>query len=439
MKANVIGAGLAGAEAAYQLANRGIKVTVYEQKPVQMSEAHSYTGYGELVCSNSLRSDRLSNAAGLLKEEMRRLDSLIIKAAENSRVPAGGALAVERYAFSDYITKTLKAHENIEIVEKEVTDFRELDGLSIVATGPLTSPKLTAAIQALLGEDYFHFFDAAAPIVTAESVDMTRVFWGSRYDRGNDYLNCPMTKEEYDAFYQALITAECVEMHGFEAENVFEGCMPVEVMAKRGYDTLRFGPLKPVGFENEEKEMPYALVQLRKEDREGRLFNLVGFQTHLKFGEQKRVFSMIPGLENAEYVRLGVMHKNTYINGPKCLCNTYQLKKNADVYFAGQITGVEGYIESAASGLYAGIMAAHQLQGKKAPRLSRKTAIGALAEYVSNAATTNYQPMNITFGIMEEADKRFRKRLHRREYIAKRALAEIDAYQAQLEYGKEMT
>ena len=355
----VIGAGLAGCEAAYQLASRGVPVHLYEMKPEKKSPAHSYEGFAELVCSNSLRSDRLANGAGLLKEEMRRVGSLIMQAAEACRVPAGGALAVDRYAFSDYITNYVRNHPLITVTEQEVTSLEQDGSITIVATGPLTSDLLSQTIsREISGGEGLHFFDAAAPIVLGESIDMSKAFWGSRYDRGSDYINCPMNREQFDAFYQALITAECVEMKGFEQEGVFEGCMPVEVMAKRGYQTLLFGPCKPVGLARDGETMPYAVVQLRKEDAEGRTFNIVGFQTHLKFPEQKRVFSMIPGLEHAEFTRLGVMHRNTYLNSPQLLDACYRLRTRPDLYFAGQMTGVEGYIESAASGLYAGICAA---------------------------------------------------------------------------------
>ena len=428
----IIGAGLAGCEAAYQLASRGIPVTIYEMKPEKKSPAHSYGGFAELVCSNSLRSDRLANGAGLLKEEMRRVGSLIMQAAEASKVPAGGALAVDRYAFSDYITNYICNHPLITVNAKEMDEIADFDGITIVASGPLTSEALSRAISREIGEEYLHFFDAAAPIVTGESIDMSKAFWGSRYERGSDYINCPMTKEEYDAFYQELINAECVELHGFEQDNVFEGCMPVEVMAKRGYQTLLFGPCKPVGLAKTGEEMPYAVIQLRKEDAEGRLFNIVGFQTHLKFPEQKRVFSMIPGLENAEFTRLGVMHRNTYLNSPKLLDDRYRLRSNTDIFFAGQMTGVEGYVESTASGLYAGICAAYQAVGQDPPLLTAKTAIGALAAYISNSASVDFQPMNITFGIMDEPSRRMRRKSEKRELIAKEALEALDPYIDQL-------
>ncbi len=428
----IIGAGLAGAEAAFQLAERGIPVRLYEMKPGKKSPAHHSDGFAELVCSNSLRSDRLANGAGLLKEEMRRVGSLIMRAAEACRVPAGGALAVDRYAFSDYITNYLRNHPCITVVEQEVTHLAGYPGITIVATGPLTSEALFDAISREIGGEQLHFFDAAAPIVLGESIDMQKAFWGSRYERGSDYINCPMDRVQFDAFYEALVSAECVEMKGFEQEGVFEGCMPIEVMAKRGYQTLLFGPCKPVGLAREGEKMPYAVVQLRKEDAEGRMFNIVGFQTHLKFPEQKRVFSMIPGLEHAEFTRLGVMHRNTYLDSPRLLDGCYRLRSNPDIFFAGQMTGVEGYVESAASGLYAGLCAAYQWAGEPIPRLTAKTAIGALAAYVSSSASADFQPMNITFGIMEEPQGRFRKKADKREQVAREALAALEPYAAQV-------
>ncbi len=355
-----------------------------------------------------------------------------MRAADANRVSAGGALAVERHAFSDFITEYIKNHPYIHITQREQEELEDFSGITIVATGPLTSEALLPAIHELAGEAYLHFFDAAAPIVTRESIDFDRVFWGSRYDRGSDYVNCPMTREEYDAFYEALISADCAEMKGFENDRVFSGCMPVEVMAKAGYQTLLFGPCKPVGLKNDRFPDPYAVVQLRKEDEEGRLFNLVGFQTHLKFGEQKRVFSLIPGLQNAEFARYGVMHQNTYLNSPRLLDGRYRLKERKNIFFAGQITGVEGYLESAASGLYAGICAAYQAAGKEPPLLSKKTAVGALAAYVSGSVSADFQPMNINFGIMEEPAEKKGKRGERRERAAKEALVEIEEYKEKL-------
>ncbi len=428
-KVKVIGAGLAGCEAAFQIARQGVEVELIEQKPLSMSPAHSYAGLAELVCSNSLKSDMLSNAAGLLKAEMRALGSLILAAADATKVPAGGALAVDRYKFSDYITERIKTHPYIRLVPQEVKTVENERDIAIIATGPLTAGPLLKSIQETVGEASLYFFDAAAPIVFGESIAREKIFWGSRYDKGgDDYLNCPMTREEYDAFYQALVHADCVEQKGFEDSSVFEGCIPVEVMAKRGYQTLLFGPCKPVGLCEKGQKPPYAVVQLRREDADGRLFNIVGFQTHLKFAEQKRVFSMIPGLETAKFARLGVMHKNTYLNSPRLLDGQYRMPAHTGLYFAGQITGVEGYIESAASGLYAGICAAFQAKGKTAPVLSNKTAIGALAAYVSGSVSQNFQPMHITYGIIAEPEKKIRNRKEKRERIARASLAEIERF-----------
>ncbi len=425
-KIHVIGAGLAGCEAAHQIARRGIAVELYEMKPERYTPAHRYPGFAELVCSNSLRADRLENAVGLLKEEMRLMDSLIMQAADATRVPAGGALAVDRTAFSDYITSKIKQNPLIALHEGEVSSLSGMEGIVVVASGPLTSDALSEEIAAKIGEERLHFFDAAAPIVMGESLDYEKVFAASRYGKGtDDYLNCPMTKEEYQAFYQALISAECAQLHGFEGQEVFEGCMPVEVMAKRGEQTLLFGPLKPVGLTAPDGSRPYAVVQLRKEDEAGRMYNLVGFQTHLKFGEQKRVFSMIPGLEQAEFARFGVMHQNTYLNSPKILDAFYRLRADEKFFFAGQMTGVEGYVESAASGLYAGLAAAFQAEGQQMPALSGKTAMGALARYISSSPSADFQPMNITFGIIDPPDQRFRKKAEKNTYLSQRALEEV--------------
>ena len=425
-KIHVIGAGLAGCEAAHQIARRGIAVELYEMKPERYTPAHRYPGFAELVCSNSLRADRLENAVGLLKEEMRLMDSLIMQAADATRVPAGGALAVDRTAFSDYITSKIKQNPLIALHEGEVSSLSGMEGIVVVASGPLTSDALSEEIAAKIGEERLHFFDAAAPIVMGESLDYEKVFAASRYGKGtDDYLNCPMTKEEYQAFYQALISAECAQLHGFEGQEVFEGCMPVEVMAKRGEQTLLFGPLKPVGLTAPDGSRPYAVVQLRKEDEAGRMYNLVGFQTHLKFGEQKRVFSMIPGLEQAEFARFGVMHQNTYLNSPKILDAFYRLRADEKFFFAGQMTGVEGYVESAASGLYAGLAAAFQAEGQQMPALSGKTATGALARYISSSPSADFQPMNITFGIIDPPDQRFRKKAEKNTYLSQRALEEV--------------
>ncbi len=418
----VVGAGLAGCEAAYQLSRLGIKVTLYESKPKVMSPAHSSQGFAELVCSNSLRSDSLTNAVGLLKQEMRLYSSLIMQAADATKVPAGGALAVDRNKFSDYVTEKINSDERITIVRKEVTSIPSGDAV-IIAAGPLCSQSLADDIGRNVG--LLHFFDAASPIVTAESIDMGKAFFASRYDKGSDYINCAMDEQQYRQFYEALIGAETVQLHGFEDSKVFEGCMPVETMAKRGYKTLCFGPLKPKGlFYPGTKKMPYAVVQLRREDTDGRLWSLVGFQTHLKFGEQKRVFSMIPGLENAEFVRYGVMHENTYINSPQLLTERYESKQQKGLYFAGQITGVEGYIESASSGMLAGIFAGHSLLGKESPHFSANTACGALAKYVSGYAGSDFQPMNITFGIVNPIAFKGSKN-DKRLAISERALNEI--------------
>lgn len=422
-KVNVIGAGFAGSEAAYQLAKRGVKVTLYEMKPKKKTPAHSSDSFCELCCSNSFRAEGLRNAVGLLKEEMRYLDSIVMKCADKTRVPAGGALAVDRKAFSEAVTYELRQNPNIEIVEKEISslDFEEN---TIVATGPLTSDILSKEIESLLGVNYLYFFDAAAPVITAESIDMTKAFFASRYGKGTpDYINCPMTKEEYDVFYKALITAEKVKFHGFENNKVFEGCMPVEEMAARGHDTLLFGPLKPVGLSDPRTKIkPTAVVQLRRDNAAASLYNLVGFQTHLTFKEQKRVFSLIPGLESAEFVRYGVMHRNTFINSPELLTNTYSLKKKPGLFFAGQMTGVEGYIESAASGLVAGINADPDRQ--KPFVFPRETAIGALAHYISSAEKETFQPMNINFGLippLEQKSKKLKKS-DKYELISQRSL-----------------
>lgn len=424
----VIGAGLAGCEAALQLAERGISVTLYEMKPKKYSPAHHSENFAELVCSNSLKADRIENACGLLKEEMRHFNSVMMQAADMSRVPAGGALAVDRDKFSQFITDKIKSHPNISVVCDEVTEINP-DEYTIIATGPLTSDALSQAIVKLTGDDGLSFFDAAAPIVTKESIDFDKVFYGARYDKGTaDYINYPMTKDEYTAFYNELINAEKAQLKDFENNKVFEGCMPVEVMASRGFETLTFGPLKPVGLTNPKtgKDDAYAVVQLRQDNTEGTLYNLVGFQTNLKWGEQKRVFSMIPGLENAEFIRYGVMHRNTFINSPKLLDFYYRMRKHPKVYFAGQITGVEGYVESASSGIMAGYNLACELLGKTMPELNIKTVTGALALYISNEANTSFQPMNANFGIVEKLDVKIRKKQERYEQVAKRALVEIE-------------
>ena len=428
MEVKVIGAGLAGCEAAWQLANRDIDVRLYEMKPKKMTPAHHSPDFAELVCSNSLRGDRLENAVGLLKEELRRLDSLILTCAEATRVEAGGCLAVDRGGFSQMVTEKIRSHLRITVVEEEVTQVPE--GPVIIATGPLTSDALSQAIGEYFGETgYLHFFDAAAPLVTAESIDMELAWRQSRYDRGTpDYVNCAMNKEEYEAFWQALTTAQEAEVHGFEDKNVFEGCMPVEVMARRGIDTLRYGPLKPVGLTDPRTgKEPYAVVQLRQDNATGSVFNLVGFQTHLKFGEQKRVFSMIPALKNAEYVRYGVMHQNTFLQSPKLLDRFYADRRNPLVAFAGQMTGVEGYVESTASGYLAAVAMAAKVQGRPLPEFPKTTAIGALGQYISDESVENFQPMNINFSIIAPLEQRIRKKAEKNLAISNRALDVIQA------------
>ena len=424
----VIGAGLAGCEAAWQLAQRGISVTLREMKPQKSTPAHHSADFAELVCSNSLRSDQLENAVGLLKEELRRLDSLIIACADAHRVEAGGALAVDRNAFSAAVTEKIKAHPLITVEEGEVTDIPE--GEVIIAAGPLASEGLTEAIaRAFPGSGTLNFFDAAAPLVSFESIDMTRAWFASRYDKGTaDYINCAMSKEEYLAFWQALRTAEEAEVHGFEDSRVFEGCMPVEVMARRGEDTLRYGPLKPKGLRDPATgETPYAVVQLRKDNSEGSIYNLVGFQTHLKWGEQKRVFSMIPALAQAEFLRYGVMHRNTYLKSPGFLDHYYRVKECPRVAFAGQITGVEGYVESTASGCLCAIEMANRLLGKPPVDFPRETAIGALALYVSNESVTDFQPMNVNFGIMPPWPEKVKGgKREKNTLIANRALEALE-------------
>lgn len=423
---NVIGAGLAGCEASWQIAKRGIKVKLYEMKPKSFSPAHHMETFAELVCSNSLRSAQLENAVGLLKEEMRLLDSIIMKCADDAKVPAGGALAVDRTLFSQMVTERIKENNNIEIINQETTSIPE-EGITVVASGPLTSEALSKYLANLIGEGYLHFFDAAAPIVTFESIDMSKAFKAARYGRGTeDYINCPMNRQEYEAFWNELINAELAEVKDLDKEIVFEGCMPAETMAKRGIDTLRFGPLKPVGLidPNTGKEA-YAVVQLRQDNSEGTLFNMVGFQTRLKWPEQKRVFRLIPGLENAEFVRYGVMHRNTFLNSPKLLDSAYRLRKSPNIYFGGQITGVEGYVESASSGLVAGINAAMNILGKKEVTFPRSTAIGALSSYISDSSVKNFQPMNVNFGLMEDLGVRIRDKRKRNYEIAMKALENV--------------
>jgi len=426
MIVKVIGAGLAGCEAAWQLAQRGLSVELYEMKPEKRSPAHHADTFAELVCSNSFRGDRLENAVGLLKEELRRCGSLIFACAEETRVEAGGCLAVDRHGFSRLVTEKIRSHPNITVISQEVTEIP--DGPVIIASGPLTSDALSEAIGQYFGENYLHFFDAAAPLVTADSIDMEEAWWQSRYDRGTpDYINCALDKAQYDAFLAELIAAEEAEVHGFEDKNVFEGCMPVEVMARRGYDTLRFGPLKPVGLTSPKTgKEPYAVVQLRQDNAEKTIFNLVGFQTHLKFGEQKRVFSMIPALKNAEFVRYGVMHRNTFLQSPRLLDRYYADRRDPLVAFAGQMTGVEGYVESTASGYLAAVAMAAKVLGKALPEFPRETAIGALGLYISDSSVENFQPMNINFSIISPLQQRMRKKSEKNLSLAQRSLAIID-------------
>ncbi len=428
----VIGAGLAGTEAAWQLAQRGLQVALYDMKPGKKSPAHHADTFAELVCSNSLRGDRLENAVGLLKEELRRMGSLIMECAEATRVEAGGCLAVDRQGFSDMVTRKLREHPNITVISEEITKVPE--GPVIVASGPLTSDALSEAIGEYFSAEQLHFFDAAAPLVTAESIDMDKAWWQSRYDRGTaDYINCAMNKAEYDAFLQELIHAEEAEVHGFEDKHVFEGCMPVEVMGRRGYDTLRFGPLKPVGLVDPKTgKEPYAVVQLRQDNAAKSVFNLVGFQTHLKFGEQKRVFSMIPALKNAEFVRYGVMHRNTFIQSPKLLDRYYADRRNPLVAFAGQMTGVEGYVESAASGFLAAVAMAAKVKGQELPDFPQETAIGALGLYISDERIEHFQPMNVNFSIISPLQQRIRKKAEKNLAIANRSLEIIDRMAGQV-------
>ena len=433
MPVTVIGAGLAGCEAAWQLARRGIPVTLREMKPQKMTPAHHSPGFAELVCSNSLRSDQLENAVGLLKEELRRCGSLILRCADQTRVEAGGALAVDREGFSAAVTAAVRSHPGITIVEGEVTSIPE--GEVVVASGPLTSDALSEAIAGLLPADsYLNFFDAAAPIVTFDSIDMDHAWFASRYGRGTaDYINCALSEEEYLAFWRELCAAQEAEVHGFEDKNVFEGCMPVEVMARRGAQTLAFGPLKPKGLPDPKTgREPYAVVQLRRDNAQGTLYNLVGFQTHLKWGEQKRVFSMIPALRQAEYVRYGVMHRNTYLNSPRLLDRYYRVRGNERIVFAGQITGVEGYVESTASGFLAGVELARRLLGREPADFPRETAIGALAAYVSNESVADFQPMNINFGIMPPLDHKVKGKRNKNGLLSRRSLDIVDALKERL-------
>ncbi|WP_285017075.1 methylenetetrahydrofolate--tRNA-(uracil(54)-C(5))-methyltransferase (FADH(2)-oxidizing) TrmFO [Lactococcus garvieae] len=434
---NVIGAGLAGSEAAYQIAKRGIPVKLYEMRGVKATPQHKTDKFAELVCSNSFRGAAITNAVGLLKEEMRRLDSVMMQAAEKTQVPAGGALAVDREEFSAFITQAVSENPLIEVIRGEITDLPNLDEeITIIATGPLTSDALAAKIHAFNGGDGFYFYDAAAPIIDANTIDYDKVYKKSRYDKGEaDYINCPMTKEEFNNFQQALITAEEAPLNSFEDLKVFEGCMPIEEMAKRGYKTMLFGPMKPVGLEYPDSytgprdgdfKTPYAVVQLRQDNASASLYNIVGFQTHLKWGEQKRVFQMIPGLENAEFVRYGVMHRNSYMDSPNLLKQTFQSRKQENLFFAGQMTGVEGYVESAASGLVAGINAARLFNGEEEIIFPQTTAIGALPYYITHTDSKHFQPMNVTFGIVKELDDpRIRDKKERYTKVAERALEDL--------------
>ncbi|MBE2919498.1 FADH(2)-oxidizing methylenetetrahydrofolate--tRNA-(uracil(54)-C(5))-methyltransferase TrmFO [Anoxybacillus flavithermus] len=428
MEVTVIGAGLAGSEAAWQLAKRGIRVKLYEMRPVKQTPAHHTDKFAELVCSNSLRANTLTNAVGVLKEEMRRLDSVIMKAADSCSVPAGGALAVDRHEFAAKVTEMVTNHPNVTVVREEVTSIPT--GPTIIATGPLTSQPLSEQLQALTGEAYLYFYDAAAPIVEKESINMEKVYVKSRYDKGEAaYINCPMTEEQFERFYDALISAETVPLKEFEKEIYFEGCMPIEVMARRGKKTLLFGPMKPVGLEDPRTgKRPFAVVQLRQDDAAGTLYNIVGFQTHLKWGAQKEVIRLIPGLEQAEIVRYGVMHRNTFINSPKLLKPTYQYKEREDLFFAGQMTGVEGYVESAASGLVAGINAAHYVLGKELVVFPQETAIGSMAHYITSANPKHFQPMNANFGLFAPLDEPIKDKKKKNERYAERALETIQNF-----------
>ncbi|MFD0959470.1 FADH(2)-oxidizing methylenetetrahydrofolate--tRNA-(uracil(54)-C(5))-methyltransferase TrmFO [Paenibacillus chungangensis] len=431
-KVTVVGAGLAGSEAAWQIASQGVPVILYEMRPVRQTPAHHTDSFAELVCSNSLRANGLSNAVGVLKEEMRRLDSLILSCADKHAVPAGGALAVDREGFSGEVTSRLREHPLIEVRNEEVAGI-PADGIVVIATGPLTAPSLSKEIAELLGEEYFYFYDAAAPIVEKDSIDMDKVYLASRYDKGEAaYLNCPMNEEEFQRFYEALITAETAQLKDFEKEVYFEGCMPIEVLARRGAKTLLFGPMKPVGLVNPHTgKLPHAVIQLRQDNAAGTLYNIVGFQTHLKWGEQKRVFNLIPGLENADFVRYGVMHRNTFINSPKLLKPTYQAHNRDTLFFAGQMTGVEGYVESAASGLIAGMNAARAAKGEQPLVMPSKTTLGSMANYITTADFKHFQPMNANFGLFPPLEERIKGKKEKNEAIAHRALDELEKFKQQ--------
>ncbi|MEK0316051.1 FADH(2)-oxidizing methylenetetrahydrofolate--tRNA-(uracil(54)-C(5))-methyltransferase TrmFO [Cohnella sp. 56] len=432
----VVGAGLAGSEAAWQIASQGVPVKLYEMRPVRRTPAHHTDRFAELVCSNSLRANGLTNAVGVLKEEMRLLSSLILSAADRHAVPAGGALAVDRDGFSGEVTSRLREHPLITVVNEELAGIPQ-DGIVVIATGPLTSPELSDRIKELFGEEYFYFYDAAAPIVEKDSIDMDKVFLASRYDKGEAaYLNCPMTEEQFDVFYEALTTAETAEIKDFEKEMYFEGCMPIEVMAGRGKQTVLFGPMKPVGLVDPRTgKLPHAVIQLRQDNAAGTLFNLVGFQTHLKWGEQKRVFSLIPGLENAEFVRYGVMHRNTFINSPKLLRSTYQFRGRDTLFFAGQMTGVEGYVESAASGLIAGLNAGRLARGLEPVSLPAHTTLGSMAHYITTADFRHFQPMNANFGLFPPLGRKVKSKKEKNEAIAERALEAIRAFSGELQFA----
>lgn len=428
VKVNVVGAGLAGSEAAWQIANAGINVRLFEMRPVKKTPAHHTDQFAELVCSNSLRSNTLSNAVGVLKEEMRILQSVIIRSADDCAVPAGGALAVDRHEFARLVTERVKNHPLIEVITEEVTKIPE--GPTVIASGPLTSEALSQQLQELTGEDYLYFYDAAAPILEVDSIDREKVYLKSRYDKGEAaYLNCPMNEQEFDRFYEALITAETVPLKEFEKEIFFEGCMPIEVLARRGKRTLLFGPMKPVGLEDPRTgKRPYAVVQLRQDNQSGTLYNIVGFQTHLKWGPQKEVLQLIPGLEEAEIVRYGVMHRNTFINSPKLLLPTYQYKGRKDLFFAGQITGVEGYVESAAAGLLAGLNIARIVKGEESLIFPAETIIGSMSNYITTANEKNFQPMNANFGLLPAIEPRVKNKKDRYEQLAHRALDTIQNF-----------
>lgn len=430
----IIGAGLAGSEAAWQAANAGVKVTLYEMRPKKSSPAHHTEQFAELVCSNSFRAKGLGNAVGVLKEEMRQFNSLIMSAAAKHEVPAGGALAVDRHLFSAEVTKQLKNHPNITVVNEEITEI-PTEGITVIATGPLTSESLAKSIVEMTDSEGLYFYDAAAPIIEKSSIDMDKVYLKSRYDKGEAaYLNCPMSKEEFYAFREALVAAEVAPLNSFEKETYFEGCMPIEVMANRGEKTMLFGPMKPVGLEDPKTgKRPYAVVQLRQDNAAGSLYNIVGFQTHLKWGEQKRIIQMIPGLENAEIVRYGVMHRNTFMNSPELLLPTYQAQGDERLFFAGQMTGVEGYVESAASGLLAGLNAARLAQEKAPLILPRETAMGALAYYITHTDAKHFQPMNVNFGIIADLPERIRDKKERNEQLAQRALAHVETIKQELD------